>query len=231
MSLDSRLQSQPFARWELPSIEDPSAPDLAPSVESTVTATDAVEDTDQDHENIHSDPVIDPDELAALRASASEEGYADGYRDGVAKAESDIAERLTVLTNLAEALTAPLEALDHDIETLLLHMVTDIARHLVRRELSTQPEQIVSVLREALSMLPINHREICIQLHPEDAHLVEELLHLEDRPWHIEENPLLSRGGCWVSTEVSQIDATVENRIGEIIARVLGDQRRDSNQT
>jgi flagellar assembly protein FliH len=45
-------------------------------------------------------------------------------------------------------------------------------------------------------------------------------------PWKIQQDPLLTRGGCRVSTGDSRIDATVESRLGAVIARVLGDSRQ-----
>jgi len=43
----------------------------------------------------------------------------------------------------------------------------------------------------------------------------------------IKEDPTLARGGCKVETDTSQIDASMESRIAEIAAEVLGGERRD----
>ena len=43
--------------------------------------------------------------------------------------------------------------------------------------------------------------------------------------WKIVEDPLITRGGCKVNTEVSHIDATVENRLAAVIATLFGGDR------
>jgi len=64
-------------------------------------------------------------------------------------------------------------------------------------------------------------------LHPEDAGLVRSALSLDEMspPWKIVEDPLITRGGCKVDTEVSHIDATVENRLTAVIATLFGGER------
>jgi flagellar assembly protein FliH len=39
------------------------------------------------------------------------------------------------------------------------------------------------------------------------------------------EDPVMSRGGCRVSTETAQIDARLETRIGSVVSALLGDER------
>ena len=70
-------------------------------------------------------------------------------------------------------------------------------------------------------------KKITLHLHPEDASLVRSALALDEMSpaWEIIEEPLVTRGGCKVDTETSRIDATIENRLAQIIANVLGDQR------
>ncbi len=53
------------------------------------------------------------------------------------------------------------------------------------------------------------------------------LLKNEGSPgWTICEDPLMSRGGCLVTTKTSRIDATVENRLNAAIAAVMGGERK-----
>jgi flagellar assembly protein FliH len=105
-----------------------------------------------------------------------------------------------------------------------------IARALIRRELKTQPGQIVAVIRETVALLPASAREVRVHLHPEDAALVRESLAetTMDRAWAIAEDPVLSRGGCRVTSDNSTIDARVEARLGAAIAAALGDERQST---
>jgi len=102
-----------------------------------------------------------------------------------------------------------------------------VATQIIRREIKTDPGQVVGAVREAVSALPVSSRKITLHLHPEDASLVRSALALDEMSpaWEIVEEPLITRGGCKVDTETSRIDATIENRLAQIIANVLGDQR------
>jgi len=107
-----------------------------------------------------------------------------------------------------------------------------VARHLVRRELKTDSGVVVSVVREAVALLPASVRRIRVFLHPEDAGLVRQALSVssddgDELRWRIIEEPTLTRGGCRVESEDSRIDATVEARLGALIARALGGEREE----
>jgi flagellar assembly protein FliH len=110
-----------------------------------------------------------------------------------------------------------------------------VAKHLVRRELRTDPGQVVAAVRQAVSILPINTRNIRVYLHPEDAALVKQSLSVteetgEEQRWKIVEDPALTRGGCNVESELSRIDATVETRLAALIAQALGGERESDNE-
>ena len=98
---------------------------------------------------------------------------------------------------------------------------------MIRRELKISPGEVVAVVKEALSLLPVTAGDVRLELHPDDAALVRNALLSADGdpPWQIVEDPLLSRGGCRVLTNTSRIDATVENRINAAIAAVMGGER------
>ena len=44
-----------------------------------------------------------------------------------------------------------------------------LARQIVRRELKTDPTQIIGIIREAIGALPVAARDVRVHLHPEDA--------------------------------------------------------------
>ena len=91
---------------------------------------------------------------------------------------------------------------------------------------------MASSKREAMAALPLAARNVRLHLHPEDATLVREMLALSDgeRGWQISEDPVLSRGGCKISSDTSQIDASVERRLHTVIANVLGGQRETDTE-
>lgn len=155
-------------------------------------------------------------------------GYRKGFEEGVAAGQQEISARVARLEQIMELLSAPLHDLDTAVEEELAYLATAIARQLVRRELKSAPGEIVAVVREAVGLLPIATQGVRVHLHPEDAKFVRESLslHEEASSWRIVEDPTLTRGGCIINTDQSRIDATLEKRLGAVIAAVLGDERR-----
>ncbi|WP_305906913.1 flagellar assembly protein FliH [Methylomarinum sp. Ch1-1] len=154
-----------------------------------------------------------------------DEGAKKGYQDNVHLLRKQTAEFVSLLESLAE----PFKYLDDRVEQELVELSIGIASQLVRREIKVDPGQIVAVVKEAVGALPLANQKITLTLHPEDAELVRSALVLDEMspPWGIQEDPLLTRGGCRVETGASHVDATVENRLAAIVAKVLGGERRE----
>jgi len=165
-----------------------------------------------------------------------QQGHQQGLEQGMAKGYEQsqhlVQNQVKQLGMLLESLAEPFRNLDEEVEKELVQLVIAIAGLIIRRELKHDPGQIVAVIREAVNVLPLSSQKITLTLHPEDAELVKSVLHLDETmpPWRIQENPLLTRGGCTVQTEVSSVDATLEKRLSAVIATVLGgDRQQDLN--
>ena len=166
--------------------------------------------------------VLTARQIDQIQQQAHEEGFARGRAEGLASVK-------TPLETALRALAEPLSQLDEQAMQELSLLITTVARQLVRRELKANPDEVVAVVRDALSALPAAARHVRVNLHPEDAALVRSALSLGEgeRRWQIMEDPVLTRGGCRVISESSQIDATVESRLAAVIAKMLGGGREN----
>ncbi len=155
------------------------------------------------------------------------EGREKGHQEGIQQGENQLRGKIQLLEQLFTQLAEPFNKLDDEVEQSIVELTIQIARHLVRRELKSEPGEVVAVVREALSALPISARNPRIYLHPEDAELVRNALSLneEDKSWRIEDDLLMMRGDCRIETESSHIDASVDARLSAIAARLLGGER------
>ena len=171
-------------------------------------------------------------QIEELQQQAREEGFQQGRREGLEAGKKEIRARVHDLDALMQTLAKPLEQLDGQVEEELVQLALAVARQLVRRELKTDPGQVLAVVREAMAALPLTARNVRLHLHPEDATLVRETLSVSDneRSWKIVDDPVLTRGGCKVSSDTSQIDASVERRLHNVIANVLGGQRETDGE-
>lgn len=158
---------------------------------------------------------------------------ADGYAAGKAQFDAlnaELTERIARFDATLQLLARPLADLDVEVEKQLTALALTVARHIVRRELRIDPTQVVGIIRATVALLPAAARDVRVHLHPEDAALVRERLaepHAE-RAWVIVEDPIMTRGGCRVTTDHSQIDARLEARLGAAISALLGSERSES---
>lgn len=166
--------------------------------------------------------------LEALQKDAYDEAFKKGHAEGLLAAEKVVKSRAERFDQLLCALARPFDALDETVEKQLVELAMAVVRQLFRREIQIEPTHIIGVVREAIQLLPIASRSVQIHMHPEDAALVREALSPAegDPAWTIVEDPLITRGGCNVTTENSQVDATAESRLQAVISSVAGDQRQ-----
>jgi len=195
-----------IARWDLPAVEGPLA---------------------------HRKGVgVNVMHLEAVERDAWEQGLAAGHLEGVKRGEAELAKRVNEMNARCVALEAiigtlakPLEQLDTQMEQELTRLTLMIAKHLVRRELRLDPSQVIGIIRHTVGLLPLASRDVRIHLHPEDAAIVREKLAQPagEREWILVEDPLLARGGCRITTAVSNIDARLESRVADAMNTLLGE--------
>lgn len=197
-----------WQRWQLASFEaPPAAPPPAPAPAET--------------------PVVesDPAESERLRAEAHAAGYAAGYQEGLAAGRqegyqaglAEARQEAARLARAAESLERAMGELDQAVGDELLALAIEIARQVVRHELTARPAVIRAVISEALGHLP--HQHAVIRLCPSDAALVrsemgELLAHAGHR---IVEEASLAPGDCLLEAGGSQIDAATATRWRRVI--------------
>jgi flagellar assembly protein FliH len=173
-------------------------------------------------------------EIEQIERLAYDEAFAAGKAAGLAAAQAETAKgieqlkaQVARLDAVCQTLSRPLEDMDKQVESQLVSLALAIAKQLVRRELKTDPAQVIAVVRETVGLLPAAARDVRVHMHPEDAAVVREKLAAPgpDRAWTIVEDPVMARGGCRVATDTAQIDARLETRIGAVLSSILGDER------
>ena len=173
----------------------------------------------------HEASIPTANDIEQWRAQAEEEGY----QQGLVRAQQETRELQQQLLQLIDFFEYPLQALNEDIEHQLTQLAVTLAQQLVRRELKVEPGEIIGLIRDSVQLLPGMQRNISIVLHPEDAQLVRNALSIEtsdeEHNWKLVEDPMITRGGCEINAPPSAINATLENRLSELAASVLGGER------
>ena len=166
--------------------------------------------------------------LQEVQKQAWDEAYEAGRQEGLKAGEAELRDRAERLDELLIAQAKPFDRLDETVEKQLVELAMTVVRQLFRRELKTDATHVIGVVRDAIKLLPVASRNVQVHLHPDDASLVRDSLSPAEgeRAWTIAEDPLISRGGCKVTTENAQVDAQAETRLNAIINQIAGDERQ-----
>jgi flagellar assembly protein FliH len=154
--------------------------------------------------------------LADLQAEAHKEAFEQGLEEGRSAGRAEVKAQVDRLAGMFYDLAKPFDALDAEVERELLTLAMALARQIVRRELKTDPTQIIGIIREAIAALPVAARDVRVHLHPTE----------NERAWTIIEDPVMARGGCQITSNTSRIDARLETRLGSILSELLGTERQ-----
>ncbi|MBI6910754.1 flagellar assembly protein FliH [Pseudomonas palleroniana] len=210
-----------FDIWSLPSF-DPHVPEPEP---------EPVEEPPVQMEEVPLEEVqpLTLEELEAIRQEAYNEGFAAGEKDGFRsttlkvrqEAEAALSVQLASLERLMSSLFDPIAEQDSQLEKAMVRLVEHMTRQVIQRELVLDSSHIENVMREALKLLPLGVGNVRLYINPQDFEQVKALRERHEETWRIVEDATLQPGGCRVETEHSRIDATVETRITQIMAKLF----------
>ena len=160
----------------------------------------------------------------ARTLAARQGGYQDGYRDGLVALESfkqSFAQQATSqIGALLFAFDEQTNALDAEVAQALAQTAVQLARQVLRAELTTRPELVAQVASEAVNAVMLSARHIAVQVHPLDLPLVSEGAEeaLAARGARLTANPAIARGGVLVQSDVGAIDARIATRWSQAAA-------------
>ncbi|MEN7342261.1 MAG: FliH/SctL family protein [Pseudomonadota bacterium] len=175
-------------------------------------------------------------ELEALQQQAYDEAYAlaweegrsAGYDAGLSAGAEELERRTAVAESLIGQLQAPLVDLEETLEAELAEMLHALVARLFRRQIQLDPDAIVGLVRDAVRLLPSAANRVSVQVSPDDAERLRELLPEatdEETRWQIVSDPAIVTGGCRVICGQSTVDATIEARMQQLASSLIGDER------
>ena len=231
--------AEELSLWDLPIVSEGDTPTIIPVAEKMMPTAESIQEIQEQAYKEAYEAAFQKAEAEGLeqgKKAGFDQGHAEGkqegYNLGLAEGQEVIKLKSDQLSELINILQAPLEQLDKEVEDELMFLVMAVSRHVIRREVKTDPSHVIAAVRQAVELLPVSARNIRVHLNPEDAALVRESLSMDEehgQRWRIVEDPMLSRGGCNVDTDYSRIDATLESRMNMIVSQVLGGERESDN--
>ncbi len=122
----------------------------------------------------------------------------------------------------------------------IIQLIIEISKKLVCRELSENPESIITIIKESIKSAKIGN-EIIIKINPRDLKILEEhgsqlIEHFKSSTFgksidlRVEEDPKLSIGGCMIITDTNILDMTFETRLESLIDAILNKDLLSGNE-
>lgn len=223
----------PWKRWTPDDLAPPMAefmPALQPS-----SSGEEVEDEDV--------PELSEEEqraqmLAALQMQAHEQGYnagmsegrqlghqqgyeegkAQGLEQGLEQSRQQQAPVHARMQQLVSEFQNTLDALDSVIASRLMQMALEAARQVIGHTPAVDNSALIKQIQGLLQQEPLFSGKPQLRVHPDDLQRVEEMLGatLSLHGWRLRGDPALHHGGCKVSADEGDLDASVATRWQEL---------------
>lgn len=158
------------------------------------------------------------EEADSIREAAAKQGY----QDGLSAAQNDI----DTIKNALETFYNAKQEVYENIAPDILEISIDIAKKIIKKEMSENPEILLDNIKGILKSLSKEETKIILKVNPEQAEMLRQempqavsMAGLEAKVLVVpDENTM--EGGVLVTTENGVIDATIETQLA-IISEVL----------
>lgn len=177
-------------------------------------------------------PVIDEAAQLALVQQACDDAYARGFSQAQAETALEWQRRMDdyvaqqghemaqSLNAVMQSLEASLAGVQQKIAQDLLALACDIAREVVRQELSCNPQALLPVVQEAVGMLLSEGRPAVVRMNPADMAAVQAPLASLAGGSGVQWLPdaAIAAGDCLVESGGTVVDATLAKRWERAVA-------------
>jgi len=169
-------------------------------------------------------------QLQALRQQAEAECFERGHAAGVQAAhaaleqqfEQQLLQQVQRIEGALQQAQVGFDRLEQHLADQLLELACDIARQVVRRELSAPLEPLRAVVQEALALALQDGRPATLRLHPEDAALLQQAGDWAPggHPVVLQADAQLQPGDCVVEGAQGDVDARLAKRWARAVANL-----------
>ncbi len=166
----------------------------------------------------------------------TQQGYAQGYAEGFVQGQAQL--RLETQRQISDfvalqgqeatqnfvALFSHAQAQLSEAEQVMakgvLELACELARQVLRQELSVNPDVLKPVIREAMGLLGAETKSAVVRLSPADFDVFEASSGAEFAALSLTlvSDPTLTKGGCLIESAGTVIDGRVEKRWSQVVA-------------
>ncbi|MFW0765563.1 flagellar assembly protein FliH [Trabulsiella odontotermitis] len=147
-----------------------------------------------------------------------QEGLSQGLEQGLKQAQQQQAPIHARMQQLVSEFQHTLDALDSVIASRLMQMALEAARQVIGQTPTVDNSALIKQIQLLLQQEPLFSGKPQLRVHPDDLQRVEEMLGatLSLHGWRLRGDPTLHHGGCKVSADEGDLDASVATRWQEL---------------
>jgi len=145
-------------------------------------------------------------------------GYDAGYQQGQAEAQQQQAPLQARMQQLVTEFQHTLEALDSVIAARLMQLALEAARQVLGHATAVDGTALLRQIQQMIQQEPMFSGKPQLRVHPDDLPQVEQMLGatLNLHDWRLLADNTLHPGGCKVSAEDGDLDASIATRWHEL---------------
>jgi flagellar assembly protein FliH len=172
---------------------------------------------------VASPPLPPPPDFAELERDAFAKGFAQGERSGQEAANQRGEAMLRRLTQTLQELTDLRAQMIRQTERQMVELALAVARRIVHREVSIDPDLLLAMARVALDRLG-DAAQITVRLNPDDYQATggSRIVQLTASNVTVVADGRIPRGGCQVDSDLGTLEAGIDAQIHEIAQALLG---------
>ncbi|QKJ87577.1 flagellar assembly protein FliH [Paramixta manurensis] len=145
-------------------------------------------------------------------------GYDAGFQQGLAEAQQQQAPLQARMQQMVTEFHHTLEALDSVIAARLMQLALEAARQVIGQATAVDGSALLRQIQQMIHQEPMFSGKPQLRVHPDDLQRVEQTLGatLDLHGWRLLGDSSLHPGGCKVSAEDGDLDASVATRWHEL---------------
>lgn len=157
-----------------------------------------------------------------------QQGMAEGLKQGRLQGEGQLRELQSTLADELRQWQVSAEQQWQQLSLSALNqqqqhicqLVEQVARRVIRSELTINPEQVLTIVQEALQGIDTRVSELQMFINPDDKQRLAEIGITECQGWALHADAKLSAGDCRIETETLTLETLTEERLQKGIAKV-----------
>ena len=165
--------------------------------------------------------------IAALERDARDRGFAAGDREGRDAARAGVEATLARLAQTIDTIAALRTSFLRRSEQDLVRLAMAIAERVIHREVQLDRDLILVMARAAIARLG-DAAVVTVHVNSDDLAAIAPRLEIQTAtgPIRLVADPGVPAGGCFVESNLGDVDATIEEQMREIGASLLADVDR-----